>query len=385
MKLNNGFALKYIAGVPYILPFGQNIADFKRGIRIDNTGALILKLMQEHNDESSLLKALAEHFSASDSETEEISKDLKQFLHQLISFGIVSDDRMCHDDNGNYVKTLRIGDIYIDLFGDEKAFSSSFDKFAADRQEHADFTVCTHTGSPRLTENGRVLIRHMSLCVIECDDSYILLFPDKKGIIQANLKKDGSRVDFYIKPGIKDSLAEDMFHAIRPAFLYFAQKRGMFAMHSASIVYNGRAWLFSGHSGMGKSTHTNLWNSIYGTPIANGDLNMIAIENDQPIVHGIPWCGTSNICDTSTYPLGGIVLLGRSSTDTIEALSEHEKALLVMQRLISPSWNEAQLSQNIDFSAELASLVPICRLKCTKNPSAAEKMKAWIDAAVSEN
>lgn len=56
MKLNNGFALKYIAGVPYILPFGQNIADFKRGIRIDNTGALILKLMQEHNDESGLLK-----------------------------------------------------------------------------------------------------------------------------------------------------------------------------------------------------------------------------------------------------------------------------------------------------------------------------------------
>lgn len=382
MKLNDGFAIKYIAGVPYILPFGQNIADFKRGIRIDSTGALILRLMREHSDEESLLKALAEHFSASDSEAEEISKDLKHFLSQLKSFGMISDDSICHDNNGSYVKTLKIGGMYIDLFGDSRVYSNNFDSFTADRQKYADFTVCTHIGNPQLTENGRVLIRNMSLCVMERDTNYILIFPDKKGIIQADLKKDGSRVDFFIKPDINAALAEDMFHAIRPAFLYLAQKRGMFAMHSASIVYKGRAWLFSGHSGMGKSTHTNLWNSLYGTPIANGDLNMLAVEDGKAVVHGIPWCGTSNICDTSTYPLGGIVLLGRSNTDTVETLPEHEKALLVMQRLISPSWDEDQLSQSIDFSSKLAGLVPVCRLKCTKNPSAAEKMKAWIDGSV---
>lgn len=382
MKRNDGFSLQFIAGVPYILPFGQSIADFRRGIRIDDTGALIWKLLGEYGDESSLLKALAEFYSATDDELSELSKDLRQFLNQLISFGMITDDSVHHDASEGYVKTLKIGGISIDLFGDDKAYSHHFDIFAADRRENADFTVSTHIGRPRLTENGRMLIRHTSLCVMECDKSYVLFFPDKKDILQANLKKDGSRVDFYINPGINEAFAEDMFHAIRPAFLYLAQKRGMFAMHSASIVYNGRLWLFSGHSGMGKSTHTNLWNSLYGTPIANGDLNLITIEDGNAIVHGIPWCGTSNLCDTGSYPLGGIVLLGRANIDTVEALSDHEKALLVMQRLISPSWSEEQLSQNIAFSSELTSLVPICRLKCTKNPSAAERMKRWIDENV---
>ncbi len=380
MKLNDGFSLKYIAGVPYILPFGQNIADFKRGIRIDNTGALIWKLMQTNTDEVSLLKALTEHFSASESESIEIAKDLKQFLRQLISFGIITDDSICHDIDGDYVKTLKIGGMYIDLFGDKGAYSSSFDTFAADRQERADMTVCTHTGKPALTENGMTLIRHRELCIMECAESYIFIFPEKRDILQARLKKDGSRVDFYIQPIIKESLAEDIFHAILPAFLYLAQKKGMFAIHSASIIYNGRAWLFSGRSGMGKSTHTALWNSLYNTPLVNGDLNLITVSGGKALVHGIPWCGTSNICDTKTYPLGGIVLLGRSSTDVVETLSDHEKALLIMQRLISPSWTDEQLSQNIDFSSELIRHIPVCRLKCTKNPSAAEKMKAWIDS-----
>ncbi len=379
MKLNDGFSLKYIAGVPYILPFGQNIADYKRGIRLDNTGLLIMNLMKEHEDESSLLKALAEHFQASGSELSELSGDLKQFLSQLIAFGIITDDSFSHDADGNYAKTLRIGNIYIDLFGDDKVYPRNFDAFAADRQNHADLTVSAHIGRPRLTENGTVLIRNEELCIIDCKETYVLIFPEKKNIYEASLNKDGSRADFYIKSATDGTLADDMFHAIRLVFLYLAQKKGMFAIHSASIIYNGRAWLFSGRSGVGKSTHTAAWKKLCNTPIVNGDLNLITIADGGALVHGIPWCGTSNICDTKTYPLGGIVLLGRGSTDVVESLSDHEKALLVMQRFISPSWTDEQLSANIDFSSELIKLVPVCRLKCTANPSAVDRIKDWID------
>lgn len=379
MKLNDGFSLKHIAGVPYILPFGQNIADYKRGIRLDDTGVLIMNLMKEHGDEDSLLNALAEHFQASDSELLELSGDLKQFLSQLIAFGIVTDDSFSHDTDGNYAKTLKIGNLYIDLFGDDKIYSRRFDAFAADRQDHADLTVSAHIGHPRFTENGTVLIRNKELCVVDCNEAYSLIFPEKKSIYEASLKKDGSRADFYIKSATDDSLADDMFHAIRLVFLYLAQKKGMFAIHSASIVYKGRAWLFSGRSGTGKSTHTAAWKKLYNTPIANGDLNLITISDGGALVHGIPWCGTSNICDTKTYPLGGIVLLGRGSTDVVEVLSDNEKALLVMQRFISPSWTDEKLSENIDFSSELIKLIPVCRLKCTANPSAVDRIKDWID------
>ena len=86
---------------------------------------------------------------------------------------------------------------------------------------------------------------------------------------------------------------------------------------------------------MGKSTHTALWHDLIGTPYLNGDLNLIGIKDGYYQVYGIPWCGTSGIFTTKTYPLGGLILLGRASDDHLETLDDTLKTLRVMQRLIS--------------------------------------------------
>ena len=379
MKRNDGFALKRIAGVPYILPFGQSIADYRRGIRIDDTGAAIWELLGKHGDESSLLRALAEDYSASGEELSQLATDLHRFLNQLKSFGMISDGGAQGGMGEDYVKTLEIGGLSIDLFGEKSVYAQSFDAFAADRREHADLSVAVHCAAPSGTENGTVLLRNKMLWVMKGEEDYILLFPEAKNIWQARLKGDGSRADFYIRPPIDEALTADLFHAIRLVFLYLAQRRGLFALHSASIVYEGRLWLFAGRSGMGKSTHTALWNRLYGTPIANGDLNLLTISDGKALVHGMPWCGTSGIFDARRYPLGGIVLLDRGGEEAVETLEENDKILLVSQRFISPTWTDEQLTANLAFAAELIKLVPVCRLKCTEKPSAAERMKEWID------
>ena len=166
---------------------------------------------------------------------------------------------------------------------------------------------------------------------------------------------------------------------IRHLFLYRAQLNSSYVLHSASILYQEKAWLFSGHSGMGKSTHTALWHELFQAPYLNGDLNLITFQQGQPVVHGIPWCGTSGICTSRSYPLGGIILLNRGQTDHLEALSPEEKTLKVMQRLISPAWTPEQLQQNLAFSQQLTGSIPVYQLFCTKEPSAAYTMKAKID------
>lgn len=159
--------------------------------------------------------------------------------------------------------------------------------------------------------------------------------------------------------------------------------------------YRDQVWLFSGHSGMGKSTHTNLWKEQFGTEIINGDLNLIGWNigkqdssgqnvnklgsKGHPIVYGMPWCGTSGIASTKSYPLGGIVLLGRSDNDHFESLTNDQKIVRVMQRMISPVWTEDMLETNLKCAAKLAKEVPIYYLLCTKEPSAAYVMKARID------
>lgn len=104
---------------------------------------------------------------------------------------------------------------------------------------------------------------------------------------------------------------------------FLHNKTGLFAIHSASILYREKGMaFFPGHSGMGKSTHTGLWHQLLGTPFLNGDLNLLGIHENRIMVYGIPWCGTSGIYTIKTYELGGIVLLGRDpARDYLEELS----------------------------------------------------------------
>ena len=93
----------------------------------------------------------------------------------------------------------------------------------------------------------------------------------------------------------------------------------------------------------------------------------------------IPWCGTSGIFDTRDYELGGIILLNQAPTDEVVTLEAHKQRLLVSQRLISPAWFPEMFLQNLALTDQLAGQILICKLKCTKEESAAFVMKEAID------
>ena len=41
MKTSDGFVKTTIAGIPYLLPYGQKIADHARSLRLNDSGALL--------------------------------------------------------------------------------------------------------------------------------------------------------------------------------------------------------------------------------------------------------------------------------------------------------------------------------------------------------
>lgn len=59
-----------------------------------------------------------------------------------------------------------------------------------------------------------------------------------QNLYEAHMTKDGSYVRIYCKPEHSDTAAENLFHAIRLFFLFLAQKNGLFAIHSASLLYH---------------------------------------------------------------------------------------------------------------------------------------------------
>ena len=395
IKRQEGYCLKEIAGVHYLLPYGQKVADQRKGIVLNETGVFLWNELQTSMTDDALAEKLVHHYSAD---------------------GEAANETCVYPTKEPFVGCLEIAGMRIALYGSRELISSQLDAFLKDcssAQEKSKSELQTESQikmqikmpvqmqieilqrTTSFHPNGKTLIRNEELVVCENEQGYIILFPSMNQIREAHMTSDGRFAQIYVKGVDKEKTKEELFHAIRHFFLFFAQRQGFFAIHSASILYRDQVWLFSGHSGMGKSTHTNLWKEQFGTKIINGDLNLIGWSNGEqtnigqsvdkpgskghPIVYGMPWCGTSGIASTKSYPLGGIVLLGRSDNDHFESLTNDQKIVRVMQRMISPVWTEDMLETNLKCSAKLAKEVPIYYLLCTKEPSAAYVMKARID------
>ncbi len=378
MKQTEGFLLKKINQVPYLLPVGQRIAEQRRGMKLNETGEQIWNLIPFAKDRNELLSLLADSYEIPSEDKDMLKKDMNSFLDQLTAWGMLEEPPMTPSGSG---VDMKIGGLALHLSAPKELIPSEFLHFCNGETQSPDMTIeiLPSSGLSASPAGGLLRIQAEDLLVCEQEREYRILFPQSHQLQECILQKDGTLARFYAIPPYREPLLSDLFHAIRLVFLYMAGKHGRLAIHSASLYYRERAWLFAAPSGTGKSTHTNLWNHYFHTPILNGDLNLISCEKGTPMIHGIPWCGTSGISNTASYPLGGIVLLKQSTTNLCQNLSDDEKTLLVLQRSISPAWTEEMLDENLHIASAVTNSCYITRLFCNMEREAAEYMKARID------
>ncbi len=384
LKRQEGYILREIEGIYNLLPYGQKVADQRKGITMNETGVFLWNTLKEPKEEAELIEQAAEYYEITDAEEKgQMQTDVREFITQMQTLGILRTE--IKRQNQNCCAGMKIAGMRIGFFGNKEMIPEEFEAFMIRAEEYTcwDQEIEFIEYPPESRQNGHVLLRNRELIVSEWEEGYIIEFPTLDNVYEAYMTKDGSYVRIHCRHPFAEAEKENLFHAIRHFFLYLAQKKGYCAVHSASILYKGKAWLFSGHSGMGKSTHTAMWHEIMKTPYLNGDLNLIGIKNEpedrKVIVRGIPWCGTSQIYTTEGYELGGIVLLGRDSKDHVEPLSTYEKTMKVMQRMISPVWKEELLDKNLALASEIAKCVPVFQLFCTKKPTAVETVRREID------
>jgi len=374
MKIRDGYVLRNINGSTFLLPYGQAIADHKHSILLNESGILLWNALRHETEVTELLRLLTTHYEASEDELPVLENDLYQFLDQLISLDLlVFSDSECTVRHYYKIGTLTLG-----YAGPAVLIHPALKDFEC-RQTHPNQLLTILPHAPKHRENGSILVRTKELTICSNKDFYLFICNNTDGLQEFRVKKDGSHAYFYCIPPFNQSVAEQLFHAFRFTYLVLAQKHGLFALHSASVLYKEKAWLFSGSSGTGKSTHATLWQELFHTPLLNGDLNLIGIENNVPVLYGIPWCGTSKTYTTKKYTLGGITFLKQHSTNLASALTPSEKELLLAQRLISPTWTAELLDLNLDFVHQLLPRIYVYRLMCTKEPSSAHFMKQLID------
>lgn len=143
--------------------------------------------------------------------------------------------------------------------------------------------------------------------------------------------------------------------------MYFLNK---FILHSAYMLHNGEAILFSAPSGTGKSTQADLWTKYRGTRTINGDRTLISKENDQYFANGWPVCGSSRICFNETYPLKCIVFLSQAKENRIEKLDYKTKVKKLISELTINYHYAPFVNKVMDFIDDVIEHVPIYHLEC---------------------
>ena len=152
IKRQEGYCLKEIAGVHYLLPYGQNVADQRKGIVLNETGVFLWNELKTSMTDDALAEKLVHHYYADGEAANEIQnqmqdqirQDVKKFVQELLSLGILQEClRPCCAEDANdatcvyptkepFAGCLEIAGMRIALYGSRELISSQFDAFFKD-------------------------------------------------------------------------------------------------------------------------------------------------------------------------------------------------------------------------------------------------------------
>lgn len=152
-----------------------------------------------------------------------------------------------------------------------------------------------------------------------------------------------------------------------------------FMIHSSAILYKGNSYIFSADSGTGKSTHTSIWQRVFGqdnVQILNDDKPAIRIFENDIFAYGTPWSGKDDISLNTKAPLKGIIFLERDSTNHIERIAPAQAFPKLYAQTVR-KMSMKYIDRLLPLADELLKRVPAYIMRCNMEDEAAivaEKM-----------
>lgn len=143
--------------------------------------------------------------------------------------------------------------------------------------------------------------------------------------------------------------------------------------HSSVVSYQGKAYMFLGKSGTGKSTHSQLWlKHIEGTELVNDDNPVVRITDGEARVYGSPWSGKTPCYRNIDYPIGGIVKLKQAPHNKIRRMKPVEAYVALAMSISGMRWKK-QMGDGLHQTENLlTATVPVWHLSCRPDQEAAE-------------
>jgi serine kinase of HPr protein (carbohydrate metabolism regulator) len=162
-------------------------------------------------------------------------------------------------------------------------------------------------------------------------------------------------------------------NALMMMYTFITSDKMTTLFHSSVVSYQGKAYMFLGKSGTGKSTHSQLWlKHIEGTELVNDDNPVVRIIDGEARVYGSPWSGKTPCYRNVDYPIGGIVKLKQAPRNEIRRMKPVEAYVAIAMSISGMRWNKKMADGLHETENLLTATIPIWHLSCLPDQEAAE-------------
>jgi hypothetical protein len=168
-------------------------------------------------------------------------------------------------------------------------------------------------------------------------------------------------------------------NALMMMYTFITSDKQTTLFHSSVVSYQGKAYMFLGKSGTGKSTHSQLWlKYIEGTELVNDDNPVVRIIDGEARVYGSPWSGKTPCYRNVDYPIGGIVKLKQAPFNEIRRMKAVEAYVALAMSISGMRWN-TKMGDGLHHTENLlTATVPVWHLSCLPDQNAAELCQTTI-------
>ena len=183
-----------------------------------------------------------------------------------------------------------------------------------------------------------------------------------------------------LKPETMPELPEETAIYLQTGFMFYVRLlrfQGMM-LHASAVEHQGKAYLFSGHCGAGKSTHTKLWKQIHGeqAQVFNDDKPALRRLDGRWYAYGTPWCGKDGINQNKKVPLAGICFLKQADHNSIKRLNPQQALQRILPQTMYKLHKRESIDRLMDLLGCLIEEIPVFELE-----NRPEEAAAWLSSS----
>lgn len=154
--------------------------------------------------------------------------------------------------------------------------------------------------------------------------------------------------------------------------------RDKLCLHASCVETALGGLLFSGVSGIGKSTQADLWCRYRGAKQINGDRPILSKEEGCWMAWGSPYAGSSRCHVNESCPVTAIILLKQAEVCSVRRLTPSEAFRKVWAGMTVETWNPAYVERASLLTMDLVAEIPVLEFSCTPDEGAVAYLEQML-------